>query len=75
MVESPPDMASGDHEVGSQAKLHCSRGCSKSKEKGRILAIWPELQHGEGMGSEGCNVIFESTVALFASQVVYKLSI
>jgi len=53
MVESPPDMASGDHEVGSQAKLHCSRGCSKSKEKGRILAIWPELQHGEGMGSEG----------------------
>ena len=46
-------MASGNHEIGSQAKLHCSRGCSKSKEKGIVLAIRPELQHGEGMVSEG----------------------
>lgn len=52
-------MASGNHEIGSQAKLHCSRRCSKGKEKGIILAIRPELQHGEGMGSEGvlCMVV------------------
>ena len=43
-------MASGNHEIGSQAKLHCSRGRSKSKEEGIVLTI---LQHGEGMGSEG----------------------
>jgi hypothetical protein len=44
-------MAAGNHEIGSQAKLHCSRGCSKGKEKGIVLTILPELQHGEGMGS------------------------
>lgn len=51
MVQNTSGMASSDHEIGSQAKLHCSRGCSKSKEKGMVLAIRSELQHGEGMGS------------------------
>jgi len=46
-------MASGNHEIGSQAELHCSGGRSKSKEKGIVLAILPKVQHGEGMGSEG----------------------
>ena len=53
MVQNTTNMASGNHEIGSQTKLYRSRGCSKGKEKGIVLTIRPELQHGEGMGSEG----------------------
>lgn len=42
-------MGSSDHEIGSQAKLHCCRGYSKGKKDG---VIWYELKHGEGMERE-----------------------